>query len=178
MREVSPLIEFYIFFYSLSVQFRNDLYHDPGLFLKLCRMRASMTQEQLADKLFRSRSTVSKIENNQIKIDVPTFISWLENTNFRTADLQNIFEYARKVNILHSVMNETEKEEFVNALVTRYIRLLKIISGIQDKEVPVFLVPNQDAEQQLNDLQQAIQALPLDIRESIEQKIKEISEGE
>ncbi|GIP58687.1 hypothetical protein J15TS10_25010 [Paenibacillus woosongensis] len=136
-----------------------------------------MTQEQLADKLFRSRSTVSKIENNQIKIDVPTFISWLEYTNFRTDDLQNIFEYTRKVNILHSVMNEAEKEEFVNALVTRYMELQKSVRGESDKASPSFLIPSQNPEPLLQDLKLAIQALPKDIRESVNRKIEQIQES-
>lgn len=136
-----------------------------------------MTQEQMAEKLFRSRSSVSKIENNKITIDVPTFMSWLESTNIWNIDLQNIFEIARKVNFLHSDMNETEKEDFVKALVSRYIELLKIISGIEDNEAPVFLAPSQNVEQQLRDLKQAIQALPVDIRDSVNQKLQQFAEA-
>lgn len=57
----------------------------PGDLLRKCRLRAGLTQDQLAEKLHRSRSSISKIENDKVRVDVPTFLNWMEHT--RSLDL-------------------------------------------------------------------------------------------
>jgi transcriptional regulator with XRE-family HTH domain len=52
-----------------------------GAALKACRDRIGMSQEQLADKLKLSRSTVSKLENDQQELSVRTLSEWVEVTN-------------------------------------------------------------------------------------------------
>lgn len=52
-----------------------------GQSLKECRERAGLTQQQLADKLFKSRTAISKMENNEQEIGVGTFKDWLVATN-------------------------------------------------------------------------------------------------
>lgn len=51
-----------------------------GLVLKKCRLRAKMTQEELAEKAFLARSAISKIENNRQVIDAPLLITWIQMT--------------------------------------------------------------------------------------------------
>ena len=51
-----------------------------GLVLKKCRLRAKMTQEQLAEKLFLARSAISKFENDRQVIDGPMLITWIQMT--------------------------------------------------------------------------------------------------
>lgn len=52
-----------------------------GAMLKACRVRAGYSQEQLAEKMYMSRSAISKLETDQQKLDVPTLIQWAHVTN-------------------------------------------------------------------------------------------------
>lgn len=54
---------------------------DIGALLKAARKRKGMSQEELAEKLHRARSCISKFENNNKSIDVPTFVQWMKQTN-------------------------------------------------------------------------------------------------
>ncbi|MED0670589.1 helix-turn-helix transcriptional regulator [Aneurinibacillus aneurinilyticus] len=47
-----------------------------GAILQACRERAGLSQEQLAEKLHRSRSCISKIENDKRLLDAETLIEW------------------------------------------------------------------------------------------------------
>lgn len=53
---------------------------DFGLILKKCRLRAKLTQEQLAERLFLARSAVSKLENNKQVLDAQTLFAWIRET--------------------------------------------------------------------------------------------------
>ena len=79
-REQDPLVTYYICTQDLSVPSWN-----VGHFLRQCRTSAGLTQEQLAEQMHRSRSCISKLENNRLRIDIPTFHQWLECTG--TIDL-------------------------------------------------------------------------------------------
>lgn len=52
-----------------------------GAVLKACRERAGLTQEQIAYRLHRSRSCISKIESDKKTLDVMTLIRWADVTN-------------------------------------------------------------------------------------------------
>ncbi|MGE7022030.1 helix-turn-helix domain-containing protein [Solibacillus cecembensis] len=52
-----------------------------GEHLKQFRQQAGLTQQQLADQLFKSRSAISKIENNEQEIGIGTFKDWAILTN-------------------------------------------------------------------------------------------------
>lgn len=52
-----------------------------GTHLKQCREQAGLTQQQLADKIFKSRTAISKMENNEQEISLGTFKDWLVATN-------------------------------------------------------------------------------------------------
>jgi transcriptional regulator with XRE-family HTH domain len=54
-----------------------------GAILKACRDRIGMSQEELALRLHRSRSAVSKLENDQQELDVKTLSQWAEITGAR-----------------------------------------------------------------------------------------------
>ena len=51
-----------------------------GSILQACRERAGLSQEQLALKLNRSRSCISKLEHDLKSLDVPTLVSWAKET--------------------------------------------------------------------------------------------------
>ncbi|QOS97586.1 helix-turn-helix transcriptional regulator [Brevibacterium sp. JNUCC-42] len=51
-----------------------------GAIMQMCREQAGMSQEQLAEKLHRSRSCISKFENDKKIIDLNTFLAWIEVT--------------------------------------------------------------------------------------------------
>jgi transcriptional regulator with XRE-family HTH domain len=51
-----------------------------GAILKQCRERAGLTQEQMAERLHRSRSCISKIESDKKGLDVTTFMQWADAT--------------------------------------------------------------------------------------------------
>lgn len=61
-----------------------------GLVLRKCRIRAKMTQEQLAEKLFLARSAISKMENNRQVIDAPLLITWIQMTGAADVFIQLI----------------------------------------------------------------------------------------
>ncbi|WP_245415714.1 helix-turn-helix domain-containing protein [Alteribacter populi] len=52
-----------------------------GSVLRMARKRKGISQEELADKLHCSMSAISKMENDKLKVDVPTFIQWAKHTN-------------------------------------------------------------------------------------------------
>ncbi len=54
-----------------------------GAILKACRDRIGMSQEELALRLHRSRSAISKLENDQQELDVTTLSQWAEVTGAR-----------------------------------------------------------------------------------------------
>ncbi|MFL0436937.1 MULTISPECIES: helix-turn-helix domain-containing protein [Bacillus] len=53
--------------------------------LRKARLQAGISQEKLAEMLSRSRSCISKIENDQKVLDVPTYVRWMEATNAKEA---------------------------------------------------------------------------------------------
>ncbi|MCY7493208.1 helix-turn-helix domain-containing protein [Bacillus safensis] len=53
--------------------------------LRKARLQAGISQEKLAEMLSRSRSCISKIENDQKILDVPTYVRWMEATNAKEA---------------------------------------------------------------------------------------------
>lgn len=52
-----------------------------GVHLKQFREQAKLTQQQLADKIFKSRTAISKIENDEQEITLGTFKDWVAATN-------------------------------------------------------------------------------------------------
>ncbi|MGE7115152.1 helix-turn-helix domain-containing protein [Lysinibacillus sp. NPDC047702] len=56
-----------------------------GAILKALRVKADLTQQQLADKLHRSRSCISKFEKEIKSIDMPTFMEWVRITDGQLA---------------------------------------------------------------------------------------------
>lgn len=52
-----------------------------GAVLKACRERAGLTQEEIAEKLHRSRSCISKFETDKKTLDVATLIKWADVTS-------------------------------------------------------------------------------------------------
>lgn len=52
-----------------------------GALLKAARKRRGLSQEELAEKLHRARSCISKYENESKVIDVPTFVQWMKHTS-------------------------------------------------------------------------------------------------
>lgn len=51
-----------------------------GHILKALRIKAGLSQEQIAEKLNRSRSCISKMETNHKVIDLSTFLKWVDIT--------------------------------------------------------------------------------------------------
>lgn len=49
--------------------------------LRAFRERAGLTQQQLADKIFKSRTAISKMENDEQEITLSTFKDWVLATN-------------------------------------------------------------------------------------------------
>jgi transcriptional regulator with XRE-family HTH domain len=54
-----------------------------GAILRTCRERAGLTQQEMADKLHRSRSCISKLESDKKSLDVGTLIRWADTTSSR-----------------------------------------------------------------------------------------------
>ena len=60
---------------------RVQLTHEYHKLLKTFRKKAKMTQEDIADELNMTQSTVSKMESGRHIIDIETFMSWVRVTN-------------------------------------------------------------------------------------------------
>lgn len=52
-----------------------------GSLLKTMRIRAGLSQEQLAEKLNRTGSCISKFESDKKQPDLSTFMDWVRATN-------------------------------------------------------------------------------------------------
>jgi transcriptional regulator with XRE-family HTH domain len=52
-----------------------------GSIMQACRERAGLSQEEMAEKLNRSRSCISKFENDHKIPDVPTMMRWVDVTS-------------------------------------------------------------------------------------------------
>ncbi|MCM3292366.1 helix-turn-helix domain-containing protein [Paenibacillus sp. MER 180] len=52
-----------------------------GVIIKALRTRKGWSQEELADKVHMSRSAISKLENDQQTLDVPTLMRMIQATN-------------------------------------------------------------------------------------------------
>lgn len=52
-----------------------------GALLRAIRKRAGLSQEKLAEKLNRTKSCISKFENNNKMPDMHTFLEWIKKTN-------------------------------------------------------------------------------------------------
>ncbi|TKI63190.1 helix-turn-helix transcriptional regulator [Lysinibacillus mangiferihumi] len=62
-----------------------------GAILKALRVKANLTQEQIAEKLNRSRSCISKYEKEVKVIDMPTFMQWIQITDGQVAAAAMMF---------------------------------------------------------------------------------------
>lgn len=51
-----------------------------GGLLQACRERAGLSQEEIAHKLHRSQSCISKLEKNKKTVDIQTFVEWIRIT--------------------------------------------------------------------------------------------------
>ncbi len=49
--------------------------------MRACREKAGLSQEKLAELLYRSRSCISKFESNEKKLDLDTVVRWAEVTS-------------------------------------------------------------------------------------------------
>lgn len=52
-----------------------------GALLRACRERAGLSQEELAHRLNRSQSCISKFETDSKVPDIFTFVQWIQATN-------------------------------------------------------------------------------------------------
>ncbi|MGC7931290.1 helix-turn-helix domain-containing protein [Lysinibacillus sp. VIII_CA] len=62
-----------------------------GKMLKKFRVNANITQEEMADKLNSTQSTVSKLESGRKTIDIFTFAKWLKITESEFAGTAMMF---------------------------------------------------------------------------------------
>lgn len=47
-----------------------------GAILRAVRQKAGLSQEEMAEKMYVSRSTISRLENNRLKLTVEDAIRW------------------------------------------------------------------------------------------------------
>ncbi|WP_082394261.1 helix-turn-helix domain-containing protein [Bacillus sp. JCM 19034] len=52
-----------------------------GSILKKVRLNAELSQEELAEKMFLSRSAVSRLENDKLELKAGDLIRWFQVTN-------------------------------------------------------------------------------------------------
>jgi len=60
---------------------------DFGTALKLRRKEAGISQEELAERIYKSRSSISKIENNKESLEAETLIQWVHATQIQAQEL-------------------------------------------------------------------------------------------
>lgn len=59
-----------------------------GTLLQACREESGMSQQDLADKMNRSQTCISRFENNRKTPDVYTFMDWFRLTNSQEIGLR------------------------------------------------------------------------------------------
>ncbi|MBA9086543.1 transcriptional regulator with XRE-family HTH domain [Fontibacillus solani] len=151
---------------KLSVPSWNEI--KPGVLLKTCRLRAGLTQEQLAEKMHRSRSCISKIENDKTQVNIVTFFTWIENTNafdvlYETI-LRNQYGVVLQMNVTITKIEMPTNEDWgivqINNLNNTYFRF-DFLDGkpVLDKNFFADAVQNSNEKQRIlgSDLYQAIQ---------------------
>lgn len=62
-----------------------------GALLQACRERAGLSQEEIADRLHTTQSTISRIERNRQSADLPTIVEWVDTTKSREVAVAYIF---------------------------------------------------------------------------------------
>lgn len=62
-----------------------------GAFLRKCRKKAKLSQEDLAELLNRNQSDISKAENDSKGIDIITFRDWTRLTNHVEAGIAFLY---------------------------------------------------------------------------------------
>lgn len=62
-----------------------------GAILKACRIRAGLSQEELADRLYINQSDISKYETDRKEPTMSTFQAWMTNT--QTPEVAVAFMY-------------------------------------------------------------------------------------
>ncbi|WP_158318894.1 helix-turn-helix domain-containing protein [Robertmurraya kyonggiensis] len=65
-----------------------------GSLLKKTRIEANLTQEEIAEQLFCSRSVVSKLESDSLSLSTTRAIGWFDKANRRDI----IFAFANGIN--------------------------------------------------------------------------------
>ncbi|MGG1444960.1 helix-turn-helix transcriptional regulator [Brevibacillus laterosporus] len=63
----------------------SDIEKYIGSIMAACRIRAGLSQEKLAELLFISRSSISKLENNNLTPKMDLLMEWSEVTNSKDA---------------------------------------------------------------------------------------------
>jgi transcriptional regulator with XRE-family HTH domain len=62
-----------------------------GAIMQKCREKAGLSQEKMAEMLNRSRSCISKIENNRKVMDVQTFFKWIQVTDAKDVAVSMVY---------------------------------------------------------------------------------------
>lgn len=62
-----------------------------GAFLQACRERAGLSQEEIADRLNMTQSTISRIEKNRVAATIDTVMDWVDTTESRELAVAYIF---------------------------------------------------------------------------------------
>ncbi|MED3549992.1 helix-turn-helix transcriptional regulator [Cytobacillus praedii] len=74
-----------------------------GSILQACRERAGLSQEELAEKLNRTQSCISKFEKDKRIPDMTTFMQWIQTT--QTQEVAVAFLYGMDgINLLQQMM--------------------------------------------------------------------------
>ncbi|TPG68656.1 XRE family transcriptional regulator [Brevibacillus laterosporus] len=63
----------------------TDIEKYIGPIMTACRKRAGLSQEKLAELLYISRSSISKLENNNATPNLDLFLEWGKVTNSKDA---------------------------------------------------------------------------------------------
>ena len=81
--------------------------NELGTIMKACRERAMLSQFDMAIKLNRGQSCISKFENNTKIPDVDTFMEWMEVTDSKEVAVAYLYGIDGVV-ILNEIINKQE----------------------------------------------------------------------
>ena len=82
--------------------------NELGTIMRACREKALLSQFDMAIKLNRSQSCISKFENNTKIPDVATFIEWMEITECKEVAIAYLYGIDGVV-ILNEIVNKQVK---------------------------------------------------------------------
>ncbi|MNV84335.1 helix-turn-helix protein [compost metagenome] len=79
-----------------------------GAFLKACRERANISQDEMSDTLHMTQSAISRIESNRQSADFDTVVKWVDACDMRALTVAYVWGFKEVENMIYLNQNLQE----------------------------------------------------------------------